>query len=94
MGREVVTGGAANAVVFPALFTFLSTSPSLDFRAAQIMELLLGMGGLKAKRDFSDSKIVGRVGFTTRWRVWEKSLGFCFPLYFPFSSLLFFFLHS
>ena len=72
------------------LFTFLSTSPSLDFRAAQIMELLLGMGDPKAKKLFSDSRYWARVGFTTRWRVWKKSLGFCFPLYFPFSLLFLF----
>jgi len=85
--REQLTQSWVSCVVY---FSF--HSPSLDFRAAQVMELLLGLGGLKAKRNFSQTQ--------RYWEGWgslpdgecgRSPLGFVFPFIFLF--LLFFFLH-
>ena len=94
LGRGVITKGTANAVM--SFLCCLLFFPLSQFRLQGSTNhgTAPGVGWSKSKKKLlSDSKILGRVGFTTRWRVWEKSLGFCFPLYFPFSSLLFFFLH-
>ena len=76
------------------LFTFLSTSPSLDFRAAQIMELLLGMGDPKAKRNFSQTQDIGQGwGSLPNGKCGRSPLGFVFPFIFIpffFSSLSFY----
>ena len=78
--REQLTQSWVSCVVY---FSF--HSPSLDFRAAQIMELLLGLGGLKAKRNFSQTQ--------RYWEGWgslpdgecgRSPLGFVFPFIFLF----------